>query len=466
MDKKKSDSSTNDFLNLLKEAGFRSIDQLIGNAEKEIAEKEFVDRTTLYKLQRGNKNPQIKTLKFLAEALSLGPNKKRFSVDDIIDRLKIDSRTVKQIEPEISMKELFKSLRSDEFAIPIDPASLIPPSPTHEHFIGRETDLSDLKEVIGIDSKKQENTSVRVLTAVRGWPGVGKTTMATVLARDPDISAAFPHGILWIDFRNKENILAKIRTASRALGEGSLPDAFTVSDAITKLRETLYEKCLLIVLDDVWTEEDYVPFRQALGPQCSMLITTRLPEIAYKMAPEEAIYSVPVLTDEKALELLRLLAPVISDYEEDALELVKFLECLPLSIHVAGGLINQEARMEWGIKELLQELKEGTILLKEKAPNDLEYFGTDKIPTISALLRKSTDLMPEEMRNYFASLGGLAPKPASFDLNLLRTFWEVEDPKPIIRILVNFGLMEPIGQSRFQMHGLLVMHARSLCASE
>ena len=120
MDKKKSDSSTNDFLNLLKEAGFRSIDQLIGNAEKEIAEKEFVDRTTLYKLQRGNKNPQIKTLKFLAEALSLGPNKKRFSVDDIIDRLKIDSRTVKQIEPEISMKELFKSLRSDEFAIPID----------------------------------------------------------------------------------------------------------------------------------------------------------------------------------------------------------------------------------------------------------------------------------------------------------------------------------------------------------
>ena len=84
MDKKKSDSSTNDFLNLLKEAGFRSIDQLIGNAEKEIAEKEFVDRTTLYKLQRGNKNPQIKTLKFLAEALSLGPNKKRFSVDDII----------------------------------------------------------------------------------------------------------------------------------------------------------------------------------------------------------------------------------------------------------------------------------------------------------------------------------------------------------------------------------------------
>jgi hypothetical protein len=40
--------------------------------------------------------------------------------------------------------------------------------------------------------------------------------------------------------------------------------------------------------------------------------------------------------------------------------------------------------------------------------------------------------------------------------------WETDDPKPYARILVNRGLLEPVSGGRFQIHALLVLHARSL----
>jgi hypothetical protein len=40
--------------------------------------------------------------------------------------------------------------------------------------------------------------------------------------------------------------------------------------------------------------------------------------------------------------------------------------------------------------------------------------------------------------------------------------WNVEDAKPSARILVNRGLLEPVSGGRFQMHALLVLHARLL----
>jgi hypothetical protein len=54
------------------------------------------------------------------------------------------------------------------------------------------------------------------------------------------------------------------------------------------------------------------------------------------------------------------------------------------------------------------------------------------------------------------------PKPATFDLGPLASAWNVLDPKPFARNLVNRGLLEPISGGRFQMHALLVLHARTL----
>jgi hypothetical protein len=113
----------------------------------------------------------------------------------------------------------------------------------------------------------------------------------------------------------------------------------------------------------------------------------------------------------------------------------------------------------------LGELREGTRLLKAQAPGDMMGRWNDTTPTIAALLRRSTDALDPQTRQRFGDLGLFVPKPATFDLQAMAALWDVDDPKPTARILVNRGLLEPLSGGRFQMHALLVLHARALLES-
>ncbi len=193
-------------------------------------------------------------------------------------------------------------------------------------------------------------------------------------------------------------------------------------------------------------------------------MTSRLNDVAIALAPTAGdIYRLPVLSEDFGLVLLKELAPeAISEEPAAARELVRDLEGLPLAIHVAGRLLHSEARLGWGLRELLAELRSGAALLEAPAPSDMYSAGQEASPTVSALLKRSTDLLDEESRRRFAFLGLFVPKPATFDLEAMAVAWDVEDPKPTARRLVDRGLLEPVSGGRFQMHALLVIHARAL----
>jgi hypothetical protein len=78
------------------------------------------------------------------------------------------------------------------------------------------------------------------------------------------------------------------------------------------------------------------------------------------------------------------------------------------------------------------------------------------------LLKRSTDRLDDLSRERFALLGVFAPKPATFDLKAIAAVWGVDNPRPSVRELVDRGLMEPIGGGYFQIHALLVAHARAM----
>lgn len=351
-------------------------------------------------------------------------------------------------------------------------AGISPPSPggppaSPEIFLGRDEDMSALKERLGIGKRQDGSNLVQVLTAVRGWPGIGKTATATVLARDPDIIAAFPDGVLWTSLGHSPNLLSELATWGRALGTDDILRAPTLKEATTLLAALLRNKRMLLIVDDVWEVEHVVPFRHARGSDSALLITTRQLGVVSGLAlSPEAVYNLPPLTEERALELLRILAPsVLDEHPGECLELVRDVECLPLALHVAGRMLNAEAAMGWGVTELLNDLREGARLIEAKAPADMMDYESETIPTVAALLKKSTDRLDEQTRDCFAYLGPFAPKPATFDLNAMKAVWMVEDPRQIARTLVERGLLEPVG-SRFQMHALLVAHARSLLTDD
>ena len=334
-----------------------------------------------------------------------------------------------------------------------------PPKPAM--IIGRDDDITELKQRLSIDENK---ASFQILTAIKGWPGVGKTTIASALAHDKEIASQFPDGVLWTSLGQSPNILSEMATWGRALGTEEVLKAKSVDEAQALLANLLREKRMLLIIDDVWKAEDAVPFKVG-GTNCATLVTTRLDAIATSLAPTaNSIYRLKVLKDEDSIELLRQLAPnVVAKHFDECLVLVHELEGLPLALQVAGRLLNTDDSYGFNVAQLIEDLRDGAKLLAAPAPSDRADLVNQTTPTIAALLQKSIDILDDVTKEYYAYLGVFAPKPATFDMGAMKFVWQVEDPTQIIKTLVDRGLLEFVADlGRYQMHALLVMLAKSL----
>jgi hypothetical protein len=330
-------------------------------------------------------------------------------------------------------------------------------------FVGRGNDLQELKIRLEVTETSQRQ-NIQVLTAMRGWPGVGKTTTAAALAYEPDVIQKYPDGVLWISLGPKPDILANLIAWCKALGLNDMHRAKNIPQIKASLAAYLRDKRMLLIIDDVWDADDASPFELG-GYGCAILATTRLPAIAAKMvASPDQIYLLQVLSDADALELMRKLAPeIVAKHQANIETLIKNLEGLPLALQVAGRLLQTEHSAGFGVEELIGEISIGKRLLNEKVPIGQESLTNATTPSIAALLYKSIDHLDAKTRGYYAQLGVVAPSPARFDLNYLGEIWKVTHPKPIVKCLVDRGLLEYMPQSGlYQMHSLLVMLASSL----
>ncbi|PYJ68745.1 MAG: hypothetical protein DME76_11320 [Verrucomicrobia bacterium] len=348
-----------------------------------------------------------------------------------------------------------------EVAPAFTPAKLAPPQPAL--LIGRETDLARLKGRFGIN----QGVKKQALTVIRGWPGVGKTTLVNALAHDSEVITAFPDGVLWAAVGESPNPLGELIAWARGLGAGDSGEQRSLEDVMNQVRALLRNRRVLLIVDDIWEAAAAVPFKVA-GSGCCTLFTTRMADVARELAttPND-LYVLGQLDDQKALELLARLAPTMAEeHPAESRQLVSDLEGLPLAIRVAARLLEAEAQMGWGVQDLLAELSASSKLLAETAPDDRLDPRTGTIPTVSLLLKQSTDRLDEATRDRYAYLGAFAPKPATFDLDAMQAVWladDLEDAKTTARNLADRGLLEPIiGTGRFQMHAVLVLHAKSL----
>ena len=116
---------------------------------------------------------------------------------------------------------------------------------------------------------------IAITTAIRAAGGYGKTVLARALCHDEDVQNAFDDGILWVTLgEHPGDLTGRVADLIYFLS-GDRPSFAGVEAATALLVESLADRDILLVVDDVWDSAHLTPFLQG-GPRCARVITTRV----------------------------------------------------------------------------------------------------------------------------------------------------------------------------------------------
>ncbi len=216
----------------------------------------------------------------------------------------------------------------------------MPPLP--DHFVERPEPQNAVKGQLLCEDK----VGTLVVSAIYGLGGIGKSVLATKLAHDPEVRDYFADGILWATLGQKPDILPLLSGWIQALGDNDYKPT-AVESASNHLRTLLYDKCILLVVDDVWNPVHLEPFRVG-GDKGRVLVTTREARIA-----EARIHSLDVMDEAQALALMtqKISEPLSEAERERAAEFAGRVGYLPLALELAASQI--EDGVSWA--ELLAD---------------------------------------------------------------------------------------------------------------
>lgn len=337
------------------------------------------------------------------------------------------------------------------------------PSLPQQGVFGREDALAELVTLFALED---DPSNVRPVVLV-GIGGVGKTTIATAFGRQNELSSYFPDGILWAElgpdtFANRNRPRELLNDWGRALGIDLRPERDETA-CRTRLTEILYERRVLLIVDDVWKAASGLFFRVD-GPNCRMLFTTREEEVARILGPGRLLL-VKALSPEASLAMLDVFVhEVVVGNRKAAEQLCEGLRFLPLALKLAGQFLALEAGVPsrmWRIVAQFTERKEAILELTQVE----RKLGLDENEeaSIQAILALSVERLSREDQERFAKLGTLGEEPLTWTINAAASVWKssLEEAETTIKNFINRGLVERQGY-RYRAHDLLVACAQKV----
>ena len=178
----------------------------------------------------------------------------------------------------------------------------VPPLPTG--FVARE-DFAALREALLSGDKGAVGVAGQGL-GFQGTGGIGKTVLASAIARDAEVRQRFPDGVFWITVGADADLTALQMNLLAQLGI-EYPELRSSFEGISLLRQALADRRCLVVIDDVWSVAIATAFR-VTGPMGRVLYTTRDPGVLEGVGAE--IERIDVLPVAAAKDLLRSLTHV------------------------------------------------------------------------------------------------------------------------------------------------------------
>ena len=322
------------------------------------------------------------------------------------------------------------------------------------------------KKIIGREALVDElagqlvREQARALSA-EGMGGVGKTTLAQVLAHDQRIRDYFVDGVLWAGLGQTADGMAALASWAEALG-GDVSHLPEPADRAREVQQRIGPRKMLLVIDDAWSLETAQHLKCG-GPNCCHLLTTRDAYIAKQFAQGVALGSVggvskvPPLDDPAAFALVRTLAPeACAANPAAAQDLAQRAGGLPLALEVLGGYLAIPEHTEFG------ELREQafSILRDPRARLQLatQRLGATATLSLQAALELSLHDLPAAMQQAWPALGAFAHKPATFGLAAAKAVCSCD--AVTLATFVRRNLLEKVDDSTLALHQTLAEVAR------
>jgi len=271
--------------------------------------------------------------------------------------------------------------------------------------------------------------TVGITTAVHGAGGFGKTTVAKMVRADRRVLRQFRGRVYWVTLGRDVGKQALAGLVNGLVGQVEPGRAATFTDARQAAEQLAAVLAAgprrLVVLDDVWSEEQLAAF--PAGGRCARLVTTRIPSLA-KGA------SVPVKVDQMSEKQARALlsAGLPPLPAAVAAGLLKETGRWPLLLRLVNKILADQAQLQPDIaaaaEDLLGRLRRGGALqvdqLTGAAGHLLDVSDPDQRQrAVRATIQASTGLLSAAEHERFAELAVFA-EDETIPVTLITGLWQ------------------------------------------
>jgi DNA-binding SARP family transcriptional activator/tetratricopeptide (TPR) repeat protein len=318
-------------------------------------------------------------------------------------------------------------------------------------FIGRDDHLAEIKRIL-LTAQDADSARYAVpIIAISGRGGVGKSTLAQRAAHE--LGEQFPDGHIYADLRgltDENTTPALLARFIRALGVHGSAVPEDVAERIEMYRSRLASKRVLLVLDNVTSEEQVLPLLPG-SPTCAVIVTSTARLVGM---PGAHWIDVDTFDDAMSMELLARIVgwPRLLAEPEAVTELITYCGGLPLALRIVATRL--ASRPHWRIVELTRRLKSEVRRLDE-----LSHHGLEMRSSVGLTYRSLPELAQRLFR--LSAMVEAADFPSWVAAVLLDT--DLRQAEDTLERLVDVQLLDmkvcDDGQIRYSFHNLIRLYA-------